>query len=287
MTSEKVTTYTIQQKKDRGKKITMLSAYDYPMASLIEKAGIDIVWVSEALGTVGLGYKSVLKVTMEDVLHHVRAVARSVTRPFILASMPFLSYEIGPQLAVKNAGSLIRSGADGVELEADDRQTKDIIESIVEAGIPVMAHIGLTRKVTSLKGRYKIQGKEATGAQRIIQDALDLQEIGVFAVLLECVPDRVSKLVTESLKIPTIGVGSGIYCDGQALISQDLLNLFGEFVPKFVKQYVDLSQIIEEAFKQYKKDVEIEEFPDRSHSFRIEDEEFSKLVDILAKEHRK
>lgn len=287
MTSEKVTTYTIQQKKKTGERITMLSAYDYPMASLIQKAGIDIVWVSEALGTVGLGYKSALQVTMKDILHHVRAVARSVTRPFILASMPFLSYEIGPQLAVKNAGSLIRAGADGVIVEADDTKTKDIIKSIVEAGIPVIAHIGLTRKITSLKGRYQVQGKEAKVAQRIIQNALDLQEIGVFAILLECVPDKVSKLITESLEIPTIGVGSGVYCDGQALISQDLLNLFGKFVPKFVKQYVDLSQIIEEAFKQYKEDVEKEKFPERSHSFQIEDEEFSKLVDILAKEHKK
>lgn len=286
MISDKVTTYTIQQKKNSGKKITMLSAYDYPMASLIEKAEIDIVWVSEALGTVGLGYKNVLQVTMEDVLHHVQAVARSVTRPFILATMPFLSYEISPHLAVKNAGSLVRAGADGIEMEVD-KQTKDIIKSVVEAGIPVITHIGLTRKTTSLKGRYQIQGKKATVAQRIIQDALDLQEIGVFAVLLECVPDRVSKLVTESLKIPTIGVGSGIYCDGQALISQDLLNLFGKFVPKFVKQSVDLSQIIEEAFRQYKEDVEKGKFPDRSHGFQIKDEEFGKLVDILAKEHKK
>jgi 3-methyl-2-oxobutanoate hydroxymethyltransferase len=285
MNLDKVTTYTVQQKKNTGKKITMLSAYDYPMASLIEKAGIDIVWVSEALGTVGLGYKSVFRVTMEDVLHHVRAVARSVTRPFILASMPFLSYEISPQLAVENAGSLIRAGANGVEVEAET-QTKDIVKSVVEAGIPVVAHIGLTRKITSLKGCYQIQGKEGAGAQRILQDTLDLQEIGVFAVLLECIPDRVSKLITGSLKIPTIGVGSGIYCDGQALISQDLLNLFPKFVPKFVKQYVDLSQIIEEAFKQYKEDVGKEKFPDHSHSFQMEDEEFGKLLDILAKEHK-
>jgi len=223
---------------------------------------------------------------MKDMLHHVQAVARSVTHPFILASMPFLSYEISSQLAVKNAGSLMRAGADGVEVEADDKQTEDIIESIVEAGIPVIAHIGLTRKVISLKGRYQIQGKEATVAQRILQHTLDLQEVGVFAVLLECVPDRVSKLITESLKIPAMGVGSGIYCDGQALISQDLLNLFGKFAPKFVKQYVDLSKIIEEAFKQYKEDVEKGKFPEPSYSFPIEDEEFSRLVDTLAKEHK-
>ena len=284
MISKKVTTYIIQQKKNTGKKITMLSAYDYPIVSLIEKAGIDMVWVSEAVGTVGLGYKSVLQVTMEDILHHVRAVARSVTRPFILASMPFLSYETGYQQAVENAGSLIRAGADGVEMEADDGRAKDVIESVVEAGIPVIAHIGLTRKVTSLKGHYQVRGKEATEAQRILQNALDLQEVGAFAVLLECIPDRVSKLITESLKIPTIGVGAGIYCDGQALISQDLLNLFGKFIPKFVKQYVDLSQIIEEAFRQYKEDVEKGKFPALSHSFRIEDGEFNKLVDILAEE---
>ena len=203
----------------------------------------------------------------------------------MLHHKPFLSYEMSSQLAVKNAGSLIRAGADGVEVEADT-ETKAIIKSIVEAGIPVIAHVGLTRKVTSLKGRYQVQGKEGASAQRILQNALDLQEIGVFALLLECIPDRVSKLITENLEIPTIGVGSGVYCDGQALISQDILNLFGKFVPKFVKQYLDLSQIIEEAFKQYKKDVEKGKFPDCSHSFPIEDKEFGKLVNILAKEHK-
>ncbi len=281
MDSNKVTTYIIQQKKITKQKITMLSAYDYPTASLLEKTGIDIIWVSEALGPIALGYKNVFQVTMQDISHHVQAVARAVSRPFILATMPFLSCEINSQLAVEHAGSLIRAGADGVEIEAVDTKAKDIIGSVIEAGIPVIAHIGLTRKTTALKGRYRIEGKKAEAAQKMLQDALDLERIGVCAVLLECVPDRVAKLITERLEIPAIGVGADVYCDGQALIAQDILNLFDKFVPKFVKQYADISKNMGDAFEQFRKDVEEGKFPGPGHSFAIKDEEFDKLMDIL------
>jgi 3-methyl-2-oxobutanoate hydroxymethyltransferase len=281
MDSNKVTTYVIQQKKKAGQKITMLSAYDYPTASLLEKTGIDIIWVSEALGPIGLGYKNVFQVTMQDIIHHVRAVARAVSRPFILATMPFLSCDINSQLAVEHAGSLIRAGVDGVEIEAVDTKSIDIIKTVIEAGIPVIAHIGLTRKTTALTGRYRIEGKKSEAAKRMLQDALDLERIGVCAVVLECVPDRVAKLITERLEIPTIGVGAGKDCDGQALITQDILNLFDKFVPKFVKQYADISKYIGDALEQFRKEVEEEKFPDPGHSFTIKDEEFNKLMDNL------
>ena len=282
MDSKKVTTYVIQQKKKTRQKITMLSAYDYPTASLLDKTGIDIIWVSEALGPIGLGYKNVFQVTMQDITYHVQAVARAVSRSFILATMPFLSCEINPQIAVEHAGSLIRAGADGVEIEAADTKSKDIIETVIEAGIPVIAHIGLTRKTTALKGRYQIEGKKTEAAKRMLQDAFDLERIGVCAVVLECVPDRVAKLITERLEIPTIGVGAGVDCDGQALIAQDILNLFDKFVPKFVKQYADISKHIGNAFKQFRKEVEEEKFPGPDHSFTIKDEEYNKLMDDLS-----
>ncbi len=277
---EKVSISSLQKKKYSGKQITMLTAYDYPIAKIIDNAGIDIVFVSDALGMVGLGHKNTLSVSMDEILHHTKAVNRGISKALIVACLPFMDYNT-EQEACSNARRLVKEGgADAVEMEGGDEVLK-IAGAVVEAGIPVMVHIGLTRKLYSKQGKFQVQGKNALSALKLLELAKKLEAVGVFAVCLECIPDRVARLITESLSIPTIGIGAGLHCDGQGLVTQDLLGLFDQFIPKFAKAYANLGGDILQALALFKADVEGLKFPTKEHSFGIDDEEIEHLERLL------
>lgn len=277
MERKKITITDIQNKKREGKKITMLTAYDYPMARLVDEAGIDVILVGDSLGMVVLGYESTVPVTMDEMIHHSKAVRRGTKCAFLVGDMPFMSYQISKEEAVRNAGRFMKeAGCDAVKLEGGD-EVLDVTRTIVDAGIPVLGHLGLTPQTISKLGGYKIQGKNAKAAKRILEQALKLKDAGCFAIVLECVPDKVAKLITEKLTIPTIGIGAGPHCDGQVLVTNDMVGLFDRFVPKFVKQYVKLSTLISDGLKKYRDEVEKGIFPDQAHSFAIKEEEIRKL----------
>jgi len=277
MDRKKVTPVDIQAMKTEGKKITMLTAYDYPMALLEDRVGIDIILVGDSLGMTVLGYENTLPVTMEEMIHHTKAVVRGAKHPLIIGDMPFMSYNTSERDAILNAGRFMKEGgADAVKLEGG-ASVKDIVKVIVQAGIPVMGHIGLTPQTLSMLGGFKVQGKNAQTAQRIIDDALLLEEAGTFSVVLEAVPAPIAKRITERLKIPTIGIGAGIHCDGQVLVIHDMLGLFDRFTPKFAKRYVNLGELILKAFETYKEEVLKGTFPTDQHSFHIDEKELSKI----------
>lgn len=279
MKSEKISVSSLQAKKKKGEQITMLTAYDYPFARIIDQAGIDILFVSDAMGMTGLGYKNTLPVTMEEMLHHTKAVANGVERAFLLACIPFMDYNTEED-ARRNARMFIKEGgADGVEVEGDWEVVK-IARAIVEAGIPTLVHIGLTRQFVSRYGKFGVLGRNADDAADLIDLALECEKAGAFAISVECVPDRVARIITETLSIPVIGIGAGINCDGQALVTQDMIGLFEHFVPKFVKKYVNLWEEASKAIKEYKEDVETFKFPRPEHSFTIKDDQFTKLKNM-------
>lgn len=266
MAGNKVTITGIQKKKGK-EKITMLTAYDFPMARILDQAGIDIILVGDSLGNVILGYPNTLPVTMEDMIHHTKAVARACSHALLIADMPFMSYQISVQEAVRNAGRFLQeSGAEGVKLEGG-MAVKDQIKAIVRCGIPVMGHVGLTPQSVHSFGGYKVQGKEEEAAKRVLADAQAVEDAGAFSLVLEGVPLKLGQQITEKLKIPTIGIGAGPHCDGQVLVTYDLLGLYQEFVPKFVKRYADLHGIIHQAISTYKEEVEKGSFPTELHSF--------------------
>ena len=259
------------------RKITMLTAYDYPIANLVDRAGIDIVLVGDSLANVVLGLTSTTQVGMEEMLHHAKAVRRAVKEAFVIADMPFNSYQVNSQDSIKNALRFIKeAGAQAVKLEWFC-SFPQVTEQIIKAGIAVMGHIGLTPQTADKIGGFKVQGKDAQAAQKLIDQALILEKLGCFAVVLECVPDKISELITKTLQIPTIGIGAGIHCDGQVLVINDMLGLFQSYTPKFVKKYVNLSPIILKAVEEFKNEVIQEKFPDPEHSFTIKEEEFKKI----------
>jgi 3-methyl-2-oxobutanoate hydroxymethyltransferase len=277
MERKKVTITDLQNKKRDRKKITMLTAYDYPMARLVDDAGIDIILVGDSLGMVVLGLDSTVPVTMDMMIHHAMAARRGTKYAFFIGDMPFMSYQISKEEAIRNAGRFMKeAGCDAVKLEGGD-EVMDVTIAIVNAGIPVLGHLGLTPQTVSKLGGFKVQGKDAESAGKILEQAYALERAGCFAVVLECVPDQVAKLITEKLSIPTIGIGAGRDCDGQVLVTNDMIGLFDKFVPKFVKQYVKLSAVISDGLKKYKDEVEKGIFPDSGHSFAIKDEEIKKL----------
>lgn len=277
MERKKITITDLQNKKRAGQKITMLTAYDYPMAHLIDEAGIDSILVGDSLGMVVLGYDSTVPVTMDEMIHHAKAVRRGTKYAFLVGDMPFMSYQVSKEDAIRNAGRFMKeAGCDAIKLEGGD-EVLDVTLAIVNAGIPVLGHLGLTPQTISKLGGFKVQGKDAGAAEKILEQALKLEKAGCFAIVLECVPDKVAKLITEKLRIPTIGIGAGADCDGQVLVSNDMVGLFDRFVPKFVKQYVKLSVLISDGVKKYKDEVEKGAFPDAVHSFTIKDEEIEKL----------
>jgi len=277
MERKKVTITDLQNKKREGRKITMLTAYDYPMARLVDEAGIDSILVGDSLGMVVLGYESTVPVTMDEMIHHAKAVRRGTKYAFLIGDMPFMSYQVSREEAVRNAGRFMKeAGCEAVKLEGGD-EVLDVTIAIVNAGIPVLGHLGLTPQTASKLGGFKVQGKDAKAAAKILEQALKLEKAGCFGIVLECVPDKVAKLITEKLTIPTISCGGGVYCDGQVLVTNDMVGLFDRFVPKFVKQYVKLAPAILEGFKKYKDEVERGIFPDEAHSFTIKEEELKKL----------
>lgn len=277
MKSDKVTTTTIKQKKVDGKPITMLTAYDYPMAKIVDESGIDMILVGDSLGNVVLGYESTIPVTMEDMIHHTRAVCRGVSRAMVVADMPFLSCHVSREEAVRNAGRLLQeAGAQAVKLEGG-REVAKAVRKIVRAGIPVMGHLGLTPQSIHQLGGFKVQGKDERVAKKLIDDARSLEEAGVFSITLELVPTPLAKLITESSSVPIIGIGAGPYCDGQVLVLHDILGLYPRFTPKFVKQYANLHDQMAMALTKYKEEVEARTFPAEEHCFGMSEEVLEKL----------
>jgi 3-methyl-2-oxobutanoate hydroxymethyltransferase len=253
-------------------KIAMITAYDYPTALLADKAGMDLILVGDSLAMVVLGYESTVPVTMEEMLHHSKAVRRGAKEAVLVGDMPFGSYQEGPQQAIHNAVRFLKeAGMDAVKLEGGSNQA-EVAHALVKNGIPVMGHIGLLPQLVSATGGFKVQGRDTQGAQRLIDDAKALEEAGCFSVVLEAIPDRLAGLITRSIKIPTIGIGAGPECDGQVLVMHDLIGLFDRFTPRFVKKYANVASVIEEALTQYRHDVQTGEFPGPEHSFTIKDE---------------
>jgi len=260
-----------------GRKITMLTAYDYPLARLVDQAGIDMVLVGDSLANVVLGLDSTTKVGMQEMLHHAKAVTRAVNRALVIGDMPYDSYQANPQESANNARRFIEeAGCDAVKLEWFSDCLR-VTEQIIKAGIPVMGHIGLTPQTADKLGGFKVQGKDAQAARQLIEQAEELTEIGCFAIVLECVPDKVAGMITRRIKIPTIGIGAGVNCDGQVLVIHDLLGLFDRYTPKFVKKYLNLSPMILGAIEEYKREVIEGKFPSSEHSFNIKAEELKKL----------
>jgi 3-methyl-2-oxobutanoate hydroxymethyltransferase len=277
MDRKKITPVDVQDMKRAGKKITMLTAYDYPMALLEDRAGIDIILVGDSVGMVVLGYENTIPVTMDEMIHHTKAVSRGARSALIIGDMPFMSYNTSEREAITNAGRFMKEGgADAVKLEGG-ASVRDVVRSIVKAGIPVMGHIGLTPQTISMLGGFKVQGRDAKAAQKIIDDAVLLEEAGAFSVLLEAIPAPIARRITERLAVPTIGIGAGVHCDGQVLVVHDMLGLYDRFTPKFVKKYVNLSESILKAFESYREDVLKGAFPADQHSFHIDDKELNKI----------
>ncbi len=273
----KVTIAELQQRRGRGQRIAMLTAYDYPMAKLLDDAGVDIVLVGDSLGMVVLGYETTTPVTMEEMLHHAKAARRGVTRALLIGDMPFLAIRGSVSEAVKHAARFVQeAGCDAVKVEWKPG-IEDMVKAIRDAGIPVMGHVGLTPQTAASEGGFGIRGKDAEAAARIIGQATALQEVGCFSLVLECIPDLVAKEITERLAIPTIGIGSGPQCDGQVLVTYDLLGLFERFRPQFVKRYADLATTVREAAAAYIDEVRTGAFPGKEQTTAMSPEEFAKL----------
>lgn len=268
----KNTVLTFKEAKKNKDKLTMLTAYDYTTAKLFDESGINSILVGDSLGMVMLGYEDTLSVTMEDMIHHTRAVSRGVKNAMVVSDMPFLSYNTGIRDAVINAGRLMAQGrADCVKLEGG-KEVCDVIRAITDAKIPVCAHIGLTPQAINALGGFKVQGKDLDSARAIIEDALAVQEAGAFAVVLECVPALLASKISEMLDIPTIGIGAGPDCDGQVLVYQDMLGLYKDFTPKFVKRFADVGQQMDQGVRDYIKAVKDGSFPEPAHSFKMDEE---------------
>ncbi len=263
----KVTTAAILKMKREGEKISMLTAYDYSIAALVDAAGVDMILVGDSLGMVVLGYDSTLPVTMEDMIHHTQTVVRAAQRAMVIADMPFLSYQVSVEEAVRNAGRLMKeTGAHGVKLEGG-REVAEAVGKITAAGIPLVGHLGLTPQSVHQFGGYKVQGKDAKAARKLMEDAKALEEAGAFSIVLECVPATLAGEISRALAIPTIGIGAGVECDGQVLVVNDMLGTFERFTPKFVKKYADLSTEIKNAVGHYIEDVKGGAFPGEEHSY--------------------
>ena len=280
MTSQTVRTVTLQEMKREGRKITMLTAYDYPMALLVDRAGIDLILVGDSGGMTVLGYETTIPVTMDEMLMMTKAVTRAVKRSMVVADMPFMSYEAGPAEAVRNAGRFVKEGlAHAVKVERG-WPSLPCVRAIVDAGIPVMGHVGLTPQTAVLQEGLKVQGRGRDAARRILEDALALEKAGVFAVVLEAIPGVLARVITRRLTVPTIGIGAGPDCDGQVLVIHDLLGLFDRFVPKFTKQYADLAKVISDAVSRFREEVIECRFPDASHTYSIDQETERALLEL-------
>ena len=277
----KVTIAELQQRKREGGKLTMLTAYDYPIAKLVDEAGVDIVLVGDSLGMVVQGQDTTIPVTLDEVGYHTRAVARGARYAHVVGDMPFMSFQLSARDALKSAGKLVKEGmAESVKLEGGV-EVAEHVRRITRAGIPVMGHVGLTPQSLHSLGGFRVQGKDAESAARIIAQAVALQEVGCFAMVLECVPDLVAQEITQRLRIPTIGIGSGPFCDGQVLVTYDLIGLFERFKPKFVKRYAETASTIRQAAAAYVQDVQSGAFPGKEQTTVMDPQEFAKLKQEL------
>ena len=268
----KITSADFRTMKNSGDKISMVTAYDYSTARLVDESGIDSILVGDSLGMVMLGYPDTLSVTMEDMIHHCSAVVRGAKNALVICDMPFMSYQTSVYDAVKNAGRLIKEGkAAAVKLEGG-AEFAEHIKAIVNASIPVCGHLGMTPQSVNAFGGFKVQGKTVEAAKKLITDALALEQAGVFAIVLECVPAELAEYISKLLSIPTIGIGAGVGCDGQVLVYQDLTGIFNDFTPKFVKRYLNAGEMIKNAFVDYNYEVKHGKFPTAEHSFKIDSE---------------
>lgn len=273
----KNTVVTFREAKKKGEKLTMLTAYDYSTAKLIDESGVNSILVGDSLGNVVLGYEDTISVTMEDMIHHGAAVARGVKNALLIIDMPFMSYQTSVYDAVVNAGRLMKEGrADAVKLEGGVEVCPQI-KAITAAGIPVMAHLGLTPQSINAFGGFKVQGKNEAAARKLLEDAKAIEEAGAFGVVLECVPAKLAELISKELEIPTIGIGGGNVCDGQVLVYQDMLGMFSDFTPKFVKRFANVGEVMKEAFQAYCKEVQEGTFPAKEHEYTIADDVLEKL----------
>lgn len=273
----KNTVSTFREQKAKGEKISMLTAYDYSTAKLMDEAGINGILVGDSLGMVVLGYEDTLPVTMEDMIHHTAAVCRGAKNTLVVGDMPFMSYQVSVEEAVYNAGRLMKEGkCQAVKLEGGASVCPQI-RAITNASIPVMAHIGLTPQSINAFGGFKVQGKSEEAAKKLLEDAKAVEEAGAFAVVLECVPAKLAELISKSISIPTIGIGAGAGCDGQILVYQDMLGLFSDFTPKFVKKYANVGEMMTQAFRDYIADVQEGSFPAPEHTFAISEDVIKKL----------
>lgn len=273
----KNTTTSIMQMKNSGHKISMLTAYDYTTARLLDEAGVNTILVGDSLGNVILGYGDTISVTVEDMIHHSAAVARGAKNALVVTDLPFMSYQTSVYDAVVNAGRLMKEGRAGAVKLEGGKEVCPQIKAIVSAGIPVVAHLGLTPQSINTFGGFKVQGKTETAAKKLIEDAKAVEEAGAFLLVLECVPAKLAKLVTESINIPTIGIGAGAGCDGQVLVIYDMLGMFSDFKPKFVKHFANAGDVIREAVKTYIAEIDDGTFPAEEHCYKIDDEVIDKL----------
>ncbi|MCK5450306.1 MAG: 3-methyl-2-oxobutanoate hydroxymethyltransferase [Candidatus Omnitrophica bacterium] len=267
MTNSKITVLDFKRKKEKRSKISMLTAYDYPMARLIDSAGVDAVLVGDSVGMVMLGYDSTIYVTMDEMIHHAKAVRKGVKNAFLIGDMPFMSYQASDEDAIRNAGRFVKeAGCEAVKVEGG-MDVVSRVKAILFSGIPVLGHLGLTPQSVNKIGGYKVQGKDAASAAKLIDDAVELEKAGCFGVVLECIPANLAKRIQNKLSIPTIGIGAGVHCDGQVLVTHDIIGYFDKFVPKFTKRYADVGTIVSKAIEDFKTDVESGSFPDEDHSF--------------------
>jgi 3-methyl-2-oxobutanoate hydroxymethyltransferase len=280
-TPRKVTITDLLHKKSLGRPLTMLTAYDYPGGMLVDEAGADIILVGDSVAMTVLGYPDTVSITMDEMLHHCKAVSRGAQRAFLVGDMPFLSYQVDPREAVRNAGRFLKEAKmDAVKLEGGS-EVLDAVRAIVQAGIPVMGHLGLTPQTATKLGGYKVQSRTAASAHRLVEDALALQDAGCFALVLETVPASVARVVSTKLSIPTIGIGAGPGCDGQVLVFHDVLGLFTRFRPKFVKRYAELYPVMLQALQTYCQEVEAGSFPAAEHTFTMPEEERKGFLEDL------
>ena len=277
MTKHKVSIPQLKEWKEQGRKIRLVTAYDYPTALLVDKSEIEVILVGDSLGMVVLGYDGTVPVTMDEMVHHIKPVVRGARKTLIVGDMPFMSYNVSLEKAIENAGRLMKEGgADCVKLEGGLAMVP-VVKALVDGGIPVMAHIGLTPQTASQLGGFKVQGKDEAAAQRMLTEAMKLEEAGAFSIVLEAIPAPLAKLITEKVGIPTIGIGAGVDCDGQVLVLHDMIGLFDRFVPKFVKKYANVSEDILSALNAYAEEVASGSFPAAEHSFTMKDEVLKKL----------
>ena len=281
--SKSISTLTLQKYKEQGRKIVALTAYDYSTAKILDNAGVDLILVGDSLAMVALGHKTTHAVSMEEMLHHTKAVTRGAHHPLVVADLPFMSYQVDVTQAITNAGRFIKEAqAQAVKLEGATELNLEIVRRLVEMGIPVMGHLGFTPQSIHGFGGTRVQGRSARDAAKLVKDSLALEEAGVFSLVLEMVPDKVASIISLKLHIPTVGIGAGNGCDGQILVTDDLLGKYTDFQPRFVRRYANLDEVCMDAIKNYAEDVKSQQFPNESESFQFSEEEEAELSKLLS-----